>query len=387
MKTSALLISSVFFTTLSFAQKPEPIMGFAIEFKSIPWYREQAAAWKKEIDKNNQNAYAWYNYYRVNRNLSRLDTTDTRSADEKQKEQKKIVDDMEKAVPNSFEYNLSKWMTGGNDPSYLKYLKKTEELGQGRTEHVSEMINWGEIDRNKARKNEYAQKWYASPMASPGLLYYNYNVISGLKPDAIVLTVGDNDTYPIWLLQSQGIRTDVTVLNLYLLRLDEYREKIFKELGIAKMEIKPSTPVSYGSAAEERYNNEIVKHIAANTKNHPVYVALTVGEQWTNPVAENLYLTGLAYEYSQKSIDNIALLKRNFEQNYALDYIDKPFFHDISDYWVKQTNNNYIVPMLKLYDHYKESGELQQQERIKRKVLLIVKGKPEEKEITHYLAQ
>jgi hypothetical protein len=383
MKTTnfSILIFLSFIAGTAFGQEPEPIMGFAIELKPVTWYKEQAAAWKKEIDKNNQNAYAWYNYYRVTRNLSRLDTTDTRSSDDKFKEQQKIVDDMEKVVPNSFEYNLSKWMVGGNDFKYLPNLKKTEELGEGRIEHISEILTWGEVDRNLQKKNEYATKWYESSIASPGLLYYNYNVINGLKPNAIIITSGDNDTYPIWLLQAQGIRTDVTVLNASLLRIDEYRDKIFRELGVAKWEMEPkslkkdsSTPVSYGSSSteekvKERYHNEIVKHIAANTKKHPVYVALTVGEHFTKPIGENLYLTGLAYEYSSKVIDNIALLKRNFEQNYALDYIDKPFFHDISAYWVKHTSGNYIVPMIKLYDHYKESGDMGKQEWIKSKIL------------------
>jgi hypothetical protein len=399
MKNLAILTILILAMGTCFAQKPEPIMGFAVELKPVAWYKQQAIAWKKEIDNNNQNAYAWYNYYRVTRNLSRLDTTDTRSSDEKFKEQKKIVDDMEKAVPNSFEYNLSRWMIAGNDLNYLPYLKKAAELGSDRIEIMSEMLTWGEVDRNKERKAAYAKKWYESSIASPGLLYYNYNVISGLKPNAIIITTGDNDTYPIWLLQSQGIRTDVTVLNASLLWMNEYRNAIFKELGVAKWDMEPpslkkdsSKPVSYGGTSgeqeiKERYHKEIVKHIAGNSKNYPVYIALTVGEHFTKPIEENLYLTGLAYEYSTKTIDNIALLKRNFEQNYALDYIDKPFFHDIAEYWVKHCNGNYVVPMIKLYDHYKESGDTKQQEWIKSKIMAIVKGRPEEKEILKYFAQ
>jgi hypothetical protein len=308
------------------------------------------------------------------------------------------VDDMAVAVPNSFEYNLSRWMFEGNNMQHLSYLKKAAELGPDRIELMSEMLTLGEVQRNMQQKNEYAKKWYESSIASPGLLYYNYNVINGLKPNAIILTTGDNDTYPIWLLQSQGIRTDVTVLNTSLLWMDEYRDRIFKELGIAKWEMEPASkkdsakPVAYGAVSKEdkmknRFHNEIVKHIAQNTKKYPVYLALTVGTHLTAPIEENLYLTGLAYEYSTNTLDNIALLKRNFEQNYALDYIDKPFYHDISAYWAKQCNGNYVVPMLKLYDHYKESGDLKQQAWIKGKVMMIVKGRPEEKDLIEYFAQ
>jgi hypothetical protein len=73
--------------------------------------------------------------------------------------------------------------------------------------------------------------WLENGLVSPGLLYYNYNTLSGLKPNAIVLTFGDNDTYPLWLLQAKGIRTDVTVINVYLFLIDDYRNKVMKELG------------------------------------------------------------------------------------------------------------------------------------------------------------
>ncbi len=93
----------------------------------------------------------------------------------------------------------------------------------------------------------------------------------------------------------------------------------------------------------------------------------------------------MAYEYSEKNIDNIALLKKNIEQNFALDYIDKPFFNDISVYYTKYTCNNYIVPMLKLYDHYKESGDSQKMEWMKKKIVVIVKDTEQEKETLNYL--
>jgi len=36
---------------------------------------------------------------------------------------------------------------------------------------------------------------------APGLLDYNFNMLMSIAPDAILLTNGDNDTYPALLLQ------------------------------------------------------------------------------------------------------------------------------------------------------------------------------------------
>jgi hypothetical protein len=69
---------------------------------------------------------------------------------------------------------------------------------------------------------------------APALLEYNYNVLMSLDQNAILVTAGDNDTYPIWLLQNaRGIRPDVTVINSSLITVPEYRRRLMKEQNIA----------------------------------------------------------------------------------------------------------------------------------------------------------
>ncbi len=364
------------------AQQPEPIRSFATELHPVKWYSEQVNLWKNEIAKNKNNAFAWYSYYRATRCLSRLDTTDNRTYEEKGAAEKKIVAEMKEAVPESFEYNLCQWMIGGNSPEHLPYLKKAAALGPDREEIISEMINRGEIERDIALRDKYAAKWFGSNVASAGLLNYNYNVLCGLKQNAIIFTVGDNDTYPIWQLQSQGIRKDVTVINLYLIFIDSYRDQLFKELNIPKWDTsmhKKTEP------HETYYQTDIMQHICKYAGKSPVYAALTCDPEFIKTLEDDLYLTGLAYEYSAVDIDNIALLKKNFEQTYALDYIENAFYHDISAHYTQCVNENYIVPMLKLYEHYKASGDLQRQEWMKKKLLILARTSDEEATILKHL--
>lgn len=380
---TTIVFGLILMTASASAQTPQPIYSFATELHPVSWYKEQAKIWNAEIKKDNNNSFAWLNYYRATRNIARLDTTDQRSWDARTEPERQIVEDMGKAVPASFEYNLCRWMVGGNDLQNLPYLKKALELDPDREEIISDMINWGETDRNLAMRDKYSKRWYESKLASPGLLNYNYNVIIGLKPNAILLTVGDNDTYPVWQLQSLGIRKDITVINLSLAGIDTYRDKIFKELKIPKWD----TSLHSGKTIYDKNPNsaEEIKQIASNDSKFPVYLALTCGPEYTRSIEENLYLTGLSYEYCETPIDNIAILKKNFEQLFALDYIEHAFYKDISAYYTTCVNENYIVPMLKLYDHYKESGDLQKQEWIREKILILAPTSDDKEEILKHL--
>ena len=69
------------------------------------------------------------------------------------------------------------------------------------------------------------------------------------------------------------------------------------------------------------------------------------------PYEEELYIEGLVFKYSEERYDNIAILKRNIEQKFLLDYLTIDLSNDISKSVVEHSNFNYMMAFIKLYDH------------------------------------
>jgi len=177
-------------------------------------------------------------------------------------------------------------------------------------------------------------------------------MLQSVEDNAILITFGDNDTYPAWVLQrAKGIKPNVSVINASLIFLDEYRETYFRELGIPNFDVDWDKAKSY-----QMMQTNLVKHIKANTK-RPMYFGISAPKELYESFKDEVHNVGLAYKWSEERFDNIAVIKKNYEKYYMLDYLKEEFSNDISQGIIDENSGNYIISLVTLYHHYKESED------------------------------
>jgi len=382
-----ILIAFSVIAAVLFAQetKPEKVLRIVYDTKPDEWYREQAKLWKKEIDKNPQNAEAWHNYY----NAVRYENfTQTISTKEKQEKLQKIVDDLGKHAPESYEYHYLKYFNCGNKTKDIKDMEIAHKMAPARPDPLYELITHHELKGDETKATFYYKKLYETKDIAPWLVNYNYNVLMSTEENAIIFTNGDNDTYPPRMLQeAKGVRPDVTVINIPMSATETYLERILKKKGI-KIERKAlaKKAIAIGSNGTKSFSisyfiQEACKYLAENYPGIPIYFALTVSENHFKPLKDDLYIVGLAYRYSLDRIDNIAFIKKNLEKNFILDYLKYDWYNDL--YPIRNViptlNLNYVPSIMMLVEHYKTSGQNEKAQNWKNLALELAKKAGKEK--------
>jgi hypothetical protein len=169
--------------------------------------------------------------------------------------------------------------------------------------------------------------------------YYGWNMINFLEKDAIIITNGDNDTFPLWYLQQvEGIRRDVDIVNLSLIQINWYISQLKDRdvpMSFTHDEIDRMTPYWTRDPDTGELKlitlKDITIHdiIRENNWERPIYFAVTVDD--FQGYYDNLELEGMVFRLKPEAGRHMINVEKTYEncfENYRYDSLI-----DVEDGW------------------------------------------------------
>ncbi|HMQ06053.1 MAG TPA: DUF2723 domain-containing protein [Saprospiraceae bacterium] len=163
-----------------------------------------------------------------------------------------------------------------------------------------------------SRLHQYAARDYAS------------NFLNSLEPNAIIFTYGDNDTYPLWYAQEvENIRTDVRVVNLSLIQVDWYINKLRSKVNDSEpIQLSISEDAIRGRKRNQvflppndrTFDLDMALRYIGDPKNEQNNQTLAPSRRWAIHVDKARVMNNSTFKVPEgKSIDS--LIRISFDEN------------------------------------------------------------------------
>jgi len=230
---------------------------------------------------------------------------------------------------------------------------------------------------------------------------YGYNILQSADPNGVIFTNGDNDTFPLWYLQEvEGIRKDVSVVNLSLLNTgwyikqlrdrdpkvsiqldDAYIDSVLCDTQIVDLykRVWPETrvPVEFKKLGLEveipaktdggilRVQDIMVIGILYwNQWQRPIHFAITVSGENRLNLDPYLQMTGMGLRVvPQKNPGtDVAALERNLFEVFRFRGVNDPAVFKDED--ADRLMGNYMACVLELAQSYEQQGRGPEMERL-----------------------
>ncbi|WP_020570350.1 formylglycine-generating enzyme family protein [Neolewinella persica] len=294
------------------------------------FYDQQAQEWQALALGNCTEEDAWFHYYKTARYSNRFGSGDY--------DLTAILAQAQPTLdPEGFVWNYLNFVADQDLVTRWPKLLRAHAADPDRHEAYTSLIAHYTIENNLALKDETLRKLHVAEPIPNGVMEYNYNQLMSVAPNGILITHGDSDTYPTWLLQSTyKVRPDILVISLPLLmNFSEYQKHIKAALRIDKLFAQ--APYDAAGLLEQ-----------LTTQQRPIFFAATGQQHLPELPADRLYLTGLAFQYSTGEVDNIGLLAKNYVENWRLESLSLPLTDSPAQAVADQLNQNYLPALLEL---------------------------------------
>ncbi|MEX2485853.1 MAG: hypothetical protein WED10_14880 [Brumimicrobium sp.] len=250
---------------------------------------------------------------------------------------------IESVNQNTFEYFLYRYKIGNYNFNRISDLKKAHKLKPNHPEVLKSLaayyyINNKDIELKESLKSMHLAKHFSNQLSS-----FANDVLNSLPKNAVFITHGDEDTYPLLIEQViNKTRTDIQIVSLDHLQSSDYRNKL-KAKGF-KLPSKDKVNTSFF--------NEFVS--LNNGKN--IVVATTIPKDYITSISSGIIVDGLGYSFGREQKGHKRQLVKTFESEIEHKLKTKldekksnkllanylPLLFEIRNYWIDEKDDSEV---------------------------------------------
>lgn len=158
------------------------------------------------------------------------------------------------------------------------------------------------------------------------------NLLRSCDKNAILFTLGDNDTFPLWYLQQvEGVRTDVHIVNLSLLGSESYARSCKQQFVRQGRDLMPDDGWRQGGPY-----SRMKMIVDNNAGERPVFFSHYAYDVRKNNFPGALQLCGIAYKLMPPSQDSV-----DVADSYRL-FKDSLQWHPVEQVYIDETSRGFM---------------------------------------------
>jgi hypothetical protein len=324
----------IFCTVFTVAFGQPPVEGNKAVTHSAATERTKNESEKKEISEQSGETSILINEFINIHKKANSQPNQKNPTAHQQNQMNDLVKSIERENTNSFEYNLSVFMAGNFNLSKKQHLDAAKKMQPTNRQVLFQSTGANFILQDK--KNLITDLKILKEQNTWSANEYSYakDVLKSLPTNAVLITNGFNDTYPILTVQLvENYRNDVVLIPLFLLQSEKFQQSSSTNKIIQ----------SNNGIINDKFVSDFLQQNTAKN----LFIALTVPTSFFLKLSSQLYPVGLTFQYSTSTVNNSLVNQKLWAK------LEKSVLSEQTNTNDKQLSANYLPLLINLFEYYK----------------------------------
>lgn len=256
--------------------------------------------------------------------------------------------------PNAFEYYLYNYKIGNYDFDRIEDLKMAAKLQPNHPEVIKSLSAFHYIQGDTKLLREQLSKMNSGKYFSSELTDFAKDVLKSMPDKAILITHGENDTYPLLIEQYiNKTRQDVKIISLDHLQSEDYRNKLKRE-GV-------------NLPAGQKINTSFFEQLVRKNSEE-VVVATSLPKTYLSLLSNAINVEGLGFNASSSA--NSKSHQKKLVSLYD-DYLNESLNQKIASEGSKELLSNYLPFLFEIRNYWIAKDDQKRLDIVESQILSI----------------